>query len=333
MLYRVRQGLLDEPEDGKLDTGRQVRAGAAAFVSHAQACGPDPAEQVVQVRQAGQRLPEIRPGAGPQHAEQAAGLGQRLPGSARHVPDRIGRLAGRAGDGTEGAVGKRHDHREVVGHAVVHLPGDTRPLLRRGQCAALVAFALEPLSPVAQLGEVGPASAHVQANDQDNGRVPGGVRDREGPVTGAILADHEDHDTGHQRRRAERRRLPHRGGDRVQADRQRDREQRPVGRPLRQDGSDQDRPDENRARPDPAQHQRQGGQAGDEHAGGQRQVLGVRRLAEREAASDAAPAKAAQPMSNAQERSGRVRGLSTGLQMDTPVSSSHFRCAAPQSGD
>ena len=38
---------------------------------------------------------------------------------------------------------------------------------RRGQGACLVALALEPLGPVAQLGQVRPAGARVQASDQD----------------------------------------------------------------------------------------------------------------------------------------------------------------------
>ena len=43
-----------------------------------QASRPDPGQQLVQVGQARQRLPRMVPGIGAQHAEQAAGLGQRL---------------------------------------------------------------------------------------------------------------------------------------------------------------------------------------------------------------------------------------------------------------
>ena len=104
---------------------------------------------------------------GPQDAEQAAGLGERLPGGARHAPDRLAGLGGRASDRGQGAVGKGHDDGEVVRHAVVHLAGDAGPLHRRGQGAGLVVFAFESLGPVAQLGQVRPAGAHVQACDQD----------------------------------------------------------------------------------------------------------------------------------------------------------------------
>jgi hypothetical protein len=61
MFHRVRQRLLDEPEDGELDAGRRVGAVAGAFVPDGQAGGPDPAEETVQVGQARQRLAECLP--------------------------------------------------------------------------------------------------------------------------------------------------------------------------------------------------------------------------------------------------------------------------------
>ncbi len=93
MFHGVRQGLLHEPEDRKLDTGRQVGACAAALVVHRQAGRPDPAEQIVQVGQARQRLPRFLPGIGSEHAEQAGGSRRAPAGQCRHVTDRIGRLA------------------------------------------------------------------------------------------------------------------------------------------------------------------------------------------------------------------------------------------------
>ncbi len=169
-----------------------------------------------------------------------------------------------------------------MGHAVVHLAGDPRPFHRRGQGTVLVPFTLHPLGPVAQLGEVGPPGAHVQAHDENPGRESGRVRGGQRPVPGAIVADHGEHDAGHQHRRGERFRPSHRGGHRVQGDGQRDREQCPVGRPHGQDRRGQDRPGEHRARPDAAQRQGQRGQGRDAQAGRQRQRGGVGRLAERE---------------------------------------------------
>ena len=49
----VRQRLLHEPEDRELDSGRRVLACAAALVLHGQAGRPDPAEQFIQVSEAG----------------------------------------------------------------------------------------------------------------------------------------------------------------------------------------------------------------------------------------------------------------------------------------
>ena len=72
---------------------------------------------------------------------------------------------GARGERGQGTVGKGHDDGQVEGHAVVHLAGDAGPFHRRGQGAGLVVF--ESLGPVAQLGEVGPVGAHVQACDQD----------------------------------------------------------------------------------------------------------------------------------------------------------------------
>ena len=167
VLHRVRQGFLDEPEDDQLDAGGRVPRRTAALVPDRQAGRPDPGEQALQVGQAGERLPEFQPAVGPQDAEQAAGLGERLPGGARHAPDRLAGLGRRAGDRGQGTVGQRHDDGEVVRHAVVHLAGDAGPLHRRGQRAGLVVFAFQPLGPVAQLGQVGPAGARVQARDQD----------------------------------------------------------------------------------------------------------------------------------------------------------------------
>ena len=124
MLHRVRQRFLDQPEDRKLDGRRNIPAGAAALVLHGQAGR----------RGLGRAAHPDRPGP-------AAGW-RRSPGSAlstpsslrvsasacasraRHVPDRIGRLLGRADDRAEGPVRQCHDHREVVGDAIVHLAGD-----------------------------------------------------------------------------------------------------------------------------------------------------------------------------------------------------------------
>ena len=82
VLDRVRQGFLNEPGDDQLDAGRGVPGRAAAFVPGRQPRRPDPGEQAVKVGQARDRLPEFQPALGPQDAEQAAGLGERLPGGA-----------------------------------------------------------------------------------------------------------------------------------------------------------------------------------------------------------------------------------------------------------
>jgi hypothetical protein len=105
VLHRVRQGFLDEPEDDQLDAGRRVPGQAAAFVPDGQPRRPDPGEQAVKVGQARERLPEFQPALGPQDAEQAAGLGERLPGGAGDPPDRVGGLGGCAGDRGQGTVG------------------------------------------------------------------------------------------------------------------------------------------------------------------------------------------------------------------------------------
>lgn len=64
------------------NAGRGVPERAAAFVPDRQPRRPDPGEQAVKVGQARERLPEFQPALGTQDAEQAAGVGERLPGGA-----------------------------------------------------------------------------------------------------------------------------------------------------------------------------------------------------------------------------------------------------------
>jgi hypothetical protein len=131
-----------------------------------------------------------------------------------------------------------------MGHAVVHLPGNTSALLRRGQRAARVAFAFEPPRPVSQLDQVSAAGAHVEAHQQDSACEAGRVGNRHRPVPRAILRHDEEHDTGYQRRRGQRLGPRPGDGDAVEADGQRDREQCPVSRPLGQGGRGQQSPQE-----------------------------------------------------------------------------------------
>ncbi len=113
MLHRVRQGLLDEPEDGQLDSGRQVGARTAALIPDRQAGGPDLGEQAVQLGQAGQRLPRLLARNQPS-ARPAGGASRRAPAGpcptrrGSHRPRRRARgspLAGRRQKGPRSPSG------------------------------------------------------------------------------------------------------------------------------------------------------------------------------------------------------------------------------------
>jgi hypothetical protein len=114
-------------------------------------------------------------------------------------------------------------------------------------------FAFEPLGPVAQLGQVGPAGAHVQARDRDRRDRDDLVDHGQPAVMPAALAGRGDLSRRREPGRNERRGPAHRDRDGVQGDRQRDREQRAPDRPLGQHRRHHDHDAEHRAGPDPAQ--------------------------------------------------------------------------------
>jgi hypothetical protein len=141
-------------------------------------------------------------------------------------------------------------------------------------------FTFESLGPVAQLGQVGPAGAHVQACDQDTRDRDDHVDRGQPAVMPAALAGRGDLGRDREHGRDERRGPAHGGRDGVQGDRQRDREQRAPDRPLRQHRCHQHGGAEYRAGPDPAQGQHQGRQHRDDQADRQRRMRRVRRLGE-----------------------------------------------------
>jgi hypothetical protein len=141
----------------------------------------------------------------------------------------------------------------VVRHAVVHLTGDPGPLHRRGQGAGLVVFAFEPLGPIAQLGQVGPASVRVQARNHDRGGRDDLVDHGQPAVMPAALAGRGDLGRQRERGRDECRVPAQRGRDRVEGDSQRDRDQLAADRPLGQYRGHEDHDAEHRAGPDPPQ--------------------------------------------------------------------------------
>ena len=186
-------------------------------------------------------------------------------------------------------------------------------------------FTFESLGPVAQLGQVGPAGAHVQACDQD-------TRDRDRPrraqaasCHASRLAGREDLGRDREHGREERLGPDDRGRDGVQGDRQRDREQRAPDRPLRQHRRHQHDDAEHRAGPDPAQRQHQGSQNRDDQADRQRRMRGVRRLGEGKRPEGGQGGEQGTPDVEDPGRGGRVPGFSTGVQKDILLSEA-FRC-------
>ena len=147
MLHRVGQGLLDQPEHGQLQAGGQVPGAAAALVPDRQAGRADPAEEIVEVGQAGQRLPELRPGAARSTPNRRRVSASACAGRCRDTSRMASAAsAGARATAAQGAVRQGHDDGEVMGHAVVHLAGDPGSFHRRRQRAVLVAFALQPLA-------------------------------------------------------------------------------------------------------------------------------------------------------------------------------------------
>ena len=74
--------------------------------------------------------------------------------------------------GVPRAVGLHHDHRQAVGHHVVHLPGDPGPLVQRRQLDLLRRLALDPLAALDQRVDVRPA------DPAEGAQRPGGDDDR-----------------------------------------------------------------------------------------------------------------------------------------------------------
>ena len=69
------------------------------------------------------------------------------------------------------AIAERHHHGEVMGHDIVHLPGDARPLRGGGQLALLVSLPLQASRTVTEFGQQHPPGPGVEAETEHGGRV------------------------------------------------------------------------------------------------------------------------------------------------------------------
>jgi hypothetical protein len=186
----------------------------------------------------------------------------------------------------------------------VHLAGDAGPFHRRGQGAGLVVF--ESLGPVAQLGEVGPVGAHVQACDQDT-RDRDDLVDRGQPaVMPAALAGRGAATVYRQIASATGNSAPRTGHWASTA---------AITTVTPNTGPGQTRrSDSTRAvRTATTRLTASGGCAG------------CAVWAKEKLPNDARPASRAHPMPKTRERGGRVPGFSTGVQKDVGVSSQPFR--------
>ena len=200
VLEDVGQRLLDDPVDRHVHGRGQRGEVAVDDQVHRQARGPDAGGQRVQVADARLRgepglLVRVA-----QDAQQAAGLGQCLPGAVLDLlQGRLGRPARRPGAGR-----LQHDHAEVVGDDVVQFPGDPRPLGRRG----LLGLALQRRAPRGQRGGL-PAGADENAGQPERRKLQqrqchvrrAALRSEDQPQL-AVMADHgHDRDGEDQARR------------------------------------------------------------------------------------------------------------------------------------
>lgn len=133
----------------------------------------------LQLGDAGQRVALGVRLVGPQDAQRAPHVGQRLPA-------RLGDLQHRGGGPVrgpvlrvDGGVGERDHDGQVVGDDVVHLAGDPGPLLGDGQQRLLLLVQRQPFGPLLHGGEVGPAGPHVHPED-GGGDHRRGERDERG---------------------------------------------------------------------------------------------------------------------------------------------------------
>ncbi|CAA9489716.1 MAG: hypothetical protein AVDCRST_MAG13-1682 [uncultured Solirubrobacteraceae bacterium] len=157
VLEDVRQRLLGDPMDAHPHLVGQVACRALDLEPDRQAGAGEPAHQAGQVG-----VPLARP----QHAEQPAHLGQRVPAGLGDLRQRPARRCGVARRGVAAAVGLRDHHRQRVGDHVVQVAGDPRALARRADLRLLVALDLQRRQP-------GAAGDPPVGQERDEQHVPG----------------------------------------------------------------------------------------------------------------------------------------------------------------
>ena len=125
----IRQRLLDDPVRGQVDAQREPPDIPAPRDADIGSRRPRLVDQIVEVAEPGLGRPVgLAAGVFAKHAEQPAGLGERL---ARRRGDRFEPAAGVArelGRGQPRSLALDRDHRQVVRDDVVQLPGDARTL-------------------------------------------------------------------------------------------------------------------------------------------------------------------------------------------------------------
>ena len=178
MLEHVRERLLAHAVDAQADAGRELPRGAHADVGHVDAaranvlderlqvagrglrcaldavgdrgaCGTGPLEAGLPAEAAGGRRRVV----GPQDAEEAAHVGERV---APRLGDRAERARGGVGVGrgsVPAAVGLGDDHGERVRDDVVHLARDAGALGGGRELCLLVALPLEAVGAVDERGD------------------------------------------------------------------------------------------------------------------------------------------------------------------------------------
>jgi hypothetical protein len=229
VLEGVGQRLLDDPVDAEAHAGGQVEVAAGLEVDR-QADRPAVLRELVEPARIRLRGP-LRAGLvrAAQHAEQPAQLGQRLPPGVGDRAHRVLRHLGIGPDRVSGAVGLHDHHAHRVCDDVVQLTGDARALLAHRELRLLIAFDLQQLQPLFQLGVIRTASADELAQRPAETEHHG---DEEDHRDGHGLADAEDRPQegadGQPYRVHERRAAADAGDHGVERDGQRE-----IGRPCR----------------------------------------------------------------------------------------------------
>jgi len=94
-----------------------------------------------------------------------------------------------------GRTGLDRDHADVVGHDVVKLARDPRPLLVGGEPPVPIPLTLEPRRPLLELRHIGAPGRKVITNQPGGDEEQAGDRDGEGP---GIARNAEDDKAGHE---------------------------------------------------------------------------------------------------------------------------------------